>query len=354
MADEEAAPAEGEALEFRKPAARARGNMRKRPALRADDDSAADADATTVVRPDKVPRPAPFVHSTKGPDRPKPSFQDVAAHASDRRITTFDNKIFATNEQETLRDRDAQSIFERQKELEGDEQLGPNGEKIYRGANNYRSYTKRPENFDSAVMSGQGPMRAPIHYRAVCRFDYQPDICKDYKETGFCGYGDACKFMHDRGDYKTGWQLEREWDAKEKEKQRRLDLGLPDEAPEDGDAPPPGEELPFACLLCRNPWTLKSDPVVTKCGHHFCEACACAHFSKSKRCSVCNELTHGTFNAAKRLREQVKAKAAAALAAVKGDGDEDDEDSDGRAELTAREMERIKRAKASTVSSWAL
>ena len=42
------------------------------------------------------------------------------------------------------------------------------------------------------------------------RWDYAPDICKDYKETGFCGFGDSCKFMHDRGDYKFGWQLERE------------------------------------------------------------------------------------------------------------------------------------------------
>jgi hypothetical protein len=42
----------------------------------------------------------------------------------------------------------------------------------------------------------------------LCRFDYQPDICKDYKETGFCSYGDSCKFMHDRGDYKSGWELE--------------------------------------------------------------------------------------------------------------------------------------------------
>ena len=41
------------------------------------------------------------------------------------------------------------------------------------------------------------------------RFDYQPDVCKDYKETGFCGYGDACKFVHDRSDYKSGWEIER-------------------------------------------------------------------------------------------------------------------------------------------------
>jgi hypothetical protein len=29
---------------------------------------------------------------------------------------------------------------------------------------------------------------------------------------------DACKFMHDRGDYKTGWQLDKDWDEQEKSK----------------------------------------------------------------------------------------------------------------------------------------
>jgi hypothetical protein len=52
--------------------------------------------------------------------------------------------------------------------------------------------------------------------------DYQPDICKDYKETGYCGFGDSCKFMHDRGDYKSGWQLEREWKEEQTAKQKRL------------------------------------------------------------------------------------------------------------------------------------
>lgn len=54
-----------------------------------------------------------------------------------------------------------------------------------------------------------GPLRANLHARVSCRFDYQPDICKDYKETGFCGYGDACKFVHDRSDYKGGWEIEK-------------------------------------------------------------------------------------------------------------------------------------------------
>jgi hypothetical protein len=54
-----------------------------------------------------------------------------------------------------------------------------------------------------------GPLRASAHIRVSTQIDYQPDICKDYKLTGYCGYGDSCKFMHDRGDYKSGWQIER-------------------------------------------------------------------------------------------------------------------------------------------------
>lgn len=62
------------------------------------------------------------------------------------------------------------------------------------------------------MLNGHGPARAPVHYRATSRFDYQPDICKDFKDTGYCGYGDACKFLHDRSDYKSGWQLEQQWE----------------------------------------------------------------------------------------------------------------------------------------------
>jgi RING finger protein 113A len=75
------------------------------------------------------------------------------------------------------------------------------------------------------MCSTQGPIRAQTWARAICRFDYQPDICKDYKETGFCGYGDSCKFLHDRGDYKSGWQIEKEYAEKEKKRQKRLQEG---------------------------------------------------------------------------------------------------------------------------------
>ena len=38
-------------------------------------------------------------------------------------------------------------------------------------------------------------------------------------------YGDTCKFLHDRSDYKAGWQLDREWDEKQKaEKAKQMKM----------------------------------------------------------------------------------------------------------------------------------
>lgn len=35
--------------------------------------------------------------------------------------------------------------------------------------------------------------RAPTNIRSTVRWDYEPMICKDYKETGMCGFGDSCE-----------------------------------------------------------------------------------------------------------------------------------------------------------------
>lgn len=141
----------------------------------------------------------------------------------------------------------------------------------------------------------QGPIRAPANLRATIRWDYQPDICKDYKETGFCGFGDSCKFLHDRSDYKHGWQLEREWKEGNYSKQdpHAYEIDSDDD-----------DDLPFACFICRESF---KNPVVTKCKHYFCEACALKHYKKSKRCYVCGVQTNGMFNPAKELIKKIKA-----------------------------------------------
>lgn len=150
--------------------------------------------------------------------------------------------------------------------------------------------------------SARGPIRAPTHIRVTCRFDYQPDICKDWKETGYCGYGDSCKFLHDRGDYKTGWQLEKEWEEKHG---KRLTAAQQSTNTQSYEVPEEDEELPFACFICRKPFV---NPVVTLCNHYFCEACALKHNAKSKRCFVCNEPTQGIFNAPHKLIAKLAAQ----------------------------------------------
>jgi len=63
---------------------------------------------------------------------------------------------------------------------------------------------------------------------------------------------DSCKFLHDRSDYKHGWQIEREL------VEGTFGHGQ-DENWEVSDSD--GEDLPFKCFLCRESF---KDPIMTK------------------------------------------------------------------------------------------
>jgi RING finger protein 113A len=217
-------------------------------------------------------------------------------------------------------DQGATATLEIDPEKSEDKPQIENSDGIYRGMSAYRSYVKKGQTAVPGKAGGfqVGPIRSPSNVRITARFDYQPDICKDYKETGYCGFGDSCKFLHDRGDYKTGWQLEREWEEEQRKKkeralQRFLSLGTETNAEETHDNDEKGEyyvgdsddeELPFACFICRQPF---KSPVVTLCGHYFCEDCALNHYRKDTRCFICKEQTKGIFNTAhKIIRKQKK------------------------------------------------
>lgn len=168
-----------------------------------------------------------------------------------------------------------------------------------------------------------GPIRAATFVRTTARFDYQPDICKDYKETGFCGFGDTCIYLHDRGDTKTGWEMEREYEEKKKKeedkKRREMDDFMKSMstcgeiknggggavgAGGDDAAVATDDGIPFACHICRGPFR---DPIVTACGHYFCERCMLGRIrgeggeGGSSGCPICQKDTHGVLNHAQKL-----------------------------------------------------
>lgn len=173
-----------------------------------------------------------------------------------------------------------------------------NEDGLYHGAKSYSSYLPTRDSGQSSkftAAAAKGPIRGTQHIRTVTTMDYQPDVCKDYKETGYCGFGDTCKFLHDRSDYLAGWQL----DSLTNSSARHAEA-VSDEDPEDD-----GDDVPFACLICRKPFT---DPVMTQCGHYFCSACAIKRYSKTGKCFACGAQTHGLFNSATRLLEKMARK----------------------------------------------
>ena len=175
-------------------------------------------------------------------------------------VNRMKENTVAIREIDTDMDRDQRKIEERReevhKELEGKED-----DKIYRGLNNYAEYVPKKEPVQGKRLATKGPIRAPTNIRTTVRWDYEPDTCKDWRETGICGFGLSCKFAHDRGDYKFGWQLERDFE----EKQRAREYGEEIEEESDDDKyvinSSDEEALPRKCPLCRKSFT---SPVVTR------------------------------------------------------------------------------------------
>lgn len=111
--------------------------------------------------------------------------------------------------------------------------------------------------------------------RSTTTVDYQPDVCKDFKKTGYCGYGDTCKFLHIRDAARPGLRGPKAWEQTEP-------------AAEPAAAPPTPRD---SCPLCSKP---PVSPVETRCGHRFCHQCFFAHARTSPACPTCRQNTHGS------------------------------------------------------------
>jgi hypothetical protein len=118
------------------------------------------------------------------------------------------------------------------------------------------------------------------------RVDYAPDMCKDYVETGYCGFGDSCKFLHDRGDYRMSYQLD----------DPKPDLGTYEVSTK--------QQSPEGCCLCSRSDQPAMSVYLPECRHPFCKSCIVQDLRRqssdprskgSLRCPVCQVSIRGTL-----------------------------------------------------------
>ncbi|KAI8960261.1 hypothetical protein F5Y11DRAFT_349727 [Daldinia sp. FL1419] len=186
--------------------------------------------------------------------------------------------------------------------------IQPDG--TYKGLANKTKFIQKNPNAPNRTV---GPIKAATNIRTITVTDFAPDVCKDYKQTGFCGFGDNCKFLHAREDYKQGWQLDKEWENVTKGKKnlggKVVASANRSGAAEDGDVDAAEEALlekvPFACIICKGPY---KEPIVTRCQHYFCLPCALQRYRKDPSCAACGAGTGGVFNTAKTLSKLLEKK----------------------------------------------
>jgi RING finger protein 113A len=111
------------------------------------------------------------------------------------------------------------------------------------------------------------------------RFDYKADRCKDFKDTGYCGFGDSCIFLHDRSEYKTSWELDAEYEAQQAAKQaiseKPVDYGI-------------------VCYICKKN-KMDQPKLLPECGHRFCGECIISQLKMKLKCPNCKKSVIGTL-----------------------------------------------------------
>ncbi|KAI1260400.1 hypothetical protein F5Y18DRAFT_256825 [Xylariaceae sp. FL1019] len=310
MADQEvvAAPVAPVAV-FKKRGAKGKANIRKRPATPPPVDSDEDDDYTSSEdesghRVKRRKKNAVVTASSKN-DNPSSNPNEHAAvvFEADRSIP-----ITSTNDA-TKRvdwyDEDANLLGKTRPlpESKGGD-TGPDG--TYKGLANKTTFIQKNPNAPDRQV---GPIKAATNIRTITVTDFAPDVCKDYKQTGFCGFGDNCKYLHAREDYKQGWQLDKEWESVTKGKKNMggkvVASANRDAKGDDDDDDSALKDIPFACIICKGPY---KEPIVTRCGHYFCLPCALQRYRKEPGCAACGSGTNGVFNTAKDLKKQLERK----------------------------------------------
>ncbi|KAG9237677.1 hypothetical protein BJ875DRAFT_453155 [Amylocarpus encephaloides] len=323
------------AVIFKKRNAKGKSNFRKRAATPPASDSDSDYSSSEDESGRKIKRRKgnTGVITASSKDKAVSATEPTASRYAADRSTSIKSSNDATKQSNWYDESATDALSSRN--LLGSTRTQPTStpsDGTYKGLANATTFiTKNPDAPNRSI----GPIKAPTNIRTITVTDFAPDVCKDYKQTGFCGFGDNCKFLHAREDYKQGWQLDKEWEKVTKGKSVRgvnfASANRNEAEDSDNDEEAALEGIPFACIICRGKYR---DPIVTKCGHYFCEACALKRYRKDPSCAACGAGTGGVFNVAKglkkllgRKREAAKKRREKAIeAGEEVSSEEDDED----------------------------
>jgi RING finger protein 113A len=302
---------------FKKRGAKGRSNIRKRPATpppasKSDSDSDGDYSSSEDESGRRVKRrkKTTVINATSSLNKADDKDLTASAYTADR-TAAITNANDATK-QSNWYDEDAKDALSA-KNLLGSSKAAPKdtqaSDGLYKGLANQTSFIQKNPDAPNRTV---GPVKAPTNIRTITVTDFAPDVCKDYKQTGFCGFGDNCKFLHDRSVVQQGWQIDREWEKVHKGKTNlggtvvaSADRTKNDAANGEDEEEKMLEKIPFACIICKQSYR---EPIVTKCGHYFCEPCALKRYRKDPTCAACGAGTMGVFNSAKRLKKLLDRK----------------------------------------------
>lgn len=139
---------------------------------------------------------------------------------------------------------------------------------------------------DTLRVTSKGTLKAiPVNIVRTTVTDFQPDVCKDFLQTGYCGYGDTCKFLHIRDELRQKKAINKEWETVGNSKAKRP---MPSTSVSGDESR--AQPHPFKCVLCKSDYKA---PVITSCQHVFCQKCFLDRVKKKPNCFLCGKDTSG-------------------------------------------------------------